>query len=96
MLRLVVSIKPVVPDDELMLITRRGIVNRQSVNGIRVIGRNTQGVRLINLDPKDLVVDVACVVSEEALEEVAEAVAGDGDLEAVSGGAVEIVGEGEE
>ena len=92
----VVAIKPVVPDDELMLITRRGIVNRQSVNGIRVIGRNTQGVRLINLDPKDLVVDVACVVSEEALEEVAEAIAADGDLEAVSGGGVEIVDVGEE
>ena len=89
----VVAIKPVVPDDELMLITRNGIVNRQSVNGIRVIGRNTQGVRLINLDPKDQVVDVACVVSEETLEEVAEAVATDGDLEAVSGGAVEIVGD---
>jgi DNA gyrase subunit A len=93
---LVVAIKPVVPDDELMVITRNGIVNRQSVNGIRVIGRNTQGVRLINLDEKDLVVDVACVVSEETLEEVAEAVATDGDLEAVSGGGIEIVGEEEE
>jgi DNA gyrase subunit A len=91
----VVAIKPVVPDDELMLITRNGIVNRQSINGIRVIGRNTQGVRLVNLDEKDLVVDVACVVSEETLEEVAEAAA-EGDLEAVSGGAIEIVGEEEE
>ena len=45
---LVVGIKPVVPDDELMVITRNGIVNRQSVDGIRVIGRNTQGVRLVN------------------------------------------------
>ena len=46
----VVAIKPVVPGDELMVITRNGIVNRQSVDGIRVIGRNTQGVRLVNLD----------------------------------------------
>ncbi|HEX6924853.1 MAG TPA: DNA gyrase subunit A [Longimicrobiaceae bacterium] len=92
---LVVAIKPVVPDDELMLITRNGIVNRQSVNGIRVIGRNTQGVRLINLDANDQVVDVACVVSEEALDEVAEAAAA-GDLEAVSGGAIEVVGDEEE
>jgi DNA gyrase subunit A len=92
----VVGIKPVIPDDELMVITRNGIVNRQSVNGIRVIGRNTQGVRLINLDEKDSVVDVACVVSEEALEEVAEAIATEGDLEAVRGGGIEIVGSDEE
>src|SRR5205085_10885636 len=49
----VVAIKPVAPGDELMVITRNGIVNRQSVDGIRVIGRNTQGVRLINLDSGD-------------------------------------------
>ena len=58
----VVAIKPVVPGDELMVITRNGIVNRQSVDGIRVIGRNTQGVRLINLDSGDMVMDVACLL----------------------------------
>src|SRR5690606_8314086 len=36
----VVSIKRVVPGDQLMVITKKGIVNRQSVDGIRVIGRN--------------------------------------------------------
>jgi DNA gyrase subunit A len=61
----VVAIKEVVPGDELMVITREGIVNRQSVDGIRVIGRNTQGVRLINLTGKDVVMDVARVVNEE-------------------------------
>jgi DNA gyrase subunit A len=61
----VVSIKEVRPGDELMIISRGGIVIRQSVDGIRVIGRNTQGVRLISLDPGDVVVDVACVVREE-------------------------------
>lgn len=60
----VVAIKEVLPGDELMLITRNGIVNRQSIDGIRVIGRNTQGVRLINLDDGDVVVDVARVVAE--------------------------------
>jgi len=64
----VVSIKRVEPGDELMVITKAGIVNRQSVDGIRVIGRNTQGVRLVNLDPGDSVVDVACVVAEDRLE----------------------------
>jgi DNA gyrase subunit A len=54
------------PGDELMVITREGIVNRQPVDGIRVIGRNTQGVRLINLSARDAVMDVARVVSENA------------------------------
>jgi DNA gyrase subunit A len=55
----VVAIKEVLPKDELILITRSGIVNRQSVEGIRVIGRNTQGVRLVNLGSSDFVMDVA-------------------------------------
>jgi DNA gyrase subunit A len=63
----VVAIREVVPGDELMVITRNGVVNRQSVDGIRVIGRNTQGVRLINLGPKDVVMDVAKVVREEVV-----------------------------
>jgi DNA gyrase subunit A len=60
----VVAIKEVCPGDELMLITRTGIVNRQVIDGIRVIGRNTQGVRLINLDNGDVVMDVARVATE--------------------------------
>jgi DNA gyrase subunit A len=55
----VVSIKEVVDDDELILITRKGIANRQPVGTIKVIGRNTQGVRLINLGKDDKVIDVA-------------------------------------
>jgi DNA gyrase subunit A len=90
-----VGIKPVVPDDELMLITRNGIVIRQSVNGIRVIGRNTQGVRLINLDTGDMVMDVACMVNED---DIAEAV-GDAESESPEGmaepGDAEELGEGE-
>ena len=38
------------PDDELMMITRHGIIIRLPVDGIRVIGRNTQGVKVMNLD----------------------------------------------
>jgi DNA gyrase subunit A len=59
-----VSIMEVLPDDELMIITRHGIVIRMPVKGIRVSGRNTQGVKLVNLDESDLVMDVARVVSE--------------------------------
>jgi DNA gyrase subunit A len=74
---MVVGIRPVVPEDELVLITRHGIVIRQRVDGIRVIGRNTQGVRLINLDAGDVVMDVACMVNED---DIVEAVSdGEGD-----------------
>jgi DNA gyrase subunit A len=55
----------VLPDDELMLITKNGIIIRMPVKGIRVAGRNTQGVRLVDLDGDDLVTDVARVVPEE-------------------------------
>ncbi len=61
----VVAIKAVRPGEELMLITRNGVVNRQAAAEIRVIGRATQGVRLINLDPEDVVVDVARVIQED-------------------------------
>jgi DNA gyrase subunit A len=61
----VVAIKEVFPDDELMLITRNGVVIRQSVEGIRVIGRATQGVRVIALDEGDVLVDVARLIPED-------------------------------
>jgi DNA gyrase subunit A len=61
----VVAIKGVQPTDELMLITRRGIVNRQRVGEIRVIGRATQGVRVMALDEGDVLMDVARVVPED-------------------------------
>jgi DNA gyrase subunit A len=62
----VVDIKEVVTDDELMLITQKGIIIRQPVKQISVIGRATQGVKLINLDANDRVVDVARVVTGDA------------------------------
>jgi DNA gyrase subunit A len=61
----VVGIKEVLTDDELMLITQKGIIIRQPVNQIKVIGRATQGVKLINLDAGDKLVDVARVVTAE-------------------------------
>jgi len=61
----VVAIKEVLDSDELILITKKGIANRQAVSQIKVIGRATQGVRLINLDKGDIVTDVARVVAEE-------------------------------
>ncbi len=69
----VVSIKEVSDDNELVLVTRKGIVNRQRVSEIRETGRNAQGVRLVNLDPGDAVVDVTRVVTEKEEHELAEA-----------------------
>jgi DNA gyrase subunit A len=85
----VVSIRSVTPGDELMLITRKGVVNRQRADDIRVIGRATQGVRLVALDESDEIVDVARVIADE------EEGAVDGDLveveEELGVGADEIV-----
>jgi len=61
----VVALKEVLPDDELMLVTRQGVIIRLPVEGIRVIGRNTQGVKVMNLDAGDSVMDVARVVKED-------------------------------
>jgi DNA gyrase subunit A len=69
----VVSIKEVTADDELVLITRNGIVNRQRVAEIRQTGRNAQGVKLVNLDRGDTLVDVTRIVSEEEERELTEA-----------------------
>jgi DNA gyrase subunit A len=60
-----VSIKEVLPEDELMLITQQGVVIRMPVKGIRIAGRNTQGVKLVNLDEHDTVVDVARMVPDD-------------------------------
>ena len=70
----VVALKEVLPDDELMLITKHGVVIRMPVKGIRVSGRNTQGVKLVNLDEGDLVCDVARLVVEDEgeAEEIGE------------------------
>ena len=61
----VVTVRAVAEDEQLMFITRNGVVNRQRVAEIRVIGRATQGVRLVNLDEGDVVMDVARVVIDD-------------------------------
>jgi DNA gyrase subunit A len=59
----VVSIMEVVDEDELIIMTQKGIIIRLPIHDIRTIGRVTQGVRLINLEDEDLVVDVERVPS---------------------------------
>lgn len=64
-----ISLLEVVDNDDLMIVTREGMIIRQSVNKISVIGRNTQGVRLIALNGKDKVYDIARIIAEEETEE---------------------------
>ncbi len=73
----VVAVKEVIDSDQLMIMTSVGQLIRMPVKGISVIGRNTQGVRLINLDENDKVSDVARVVIED------EEPVGEGDLDAM-------------
>jgi len=68
----VVALKTVNPDDDLMLISARGIMIRTGLDQLRDIGRNTQGVRLIRLDPGDKLVAVARVVKEEKTNDADE------------------------
>ncbi len=58
----VVAIKTVKTDDDIMIITAKGIIIRTGLDELREIGRNTQGVRLIKLDEDDKVVAVERVV----------------------------------
>ena len=61
----VVGTKLVADDDEVMLIANSGKVIRTAVSGISVMGRNTQGVRLIDLNESERVVDVARLAERE-------------------------------
>jgi DNA gyrase subunit A len=61
----VVAAKVVSDADEVMVMTTQGVMIRLPVAGISVIGRNTQGVRIINLASGDQVTDVACIASGE-------------------------------
>ena len=64
-----VSIMEVVDEDDLMIITSQGIMIRQSIKNINIIGRNTQGVKLIRLDEKSSIASVTKVIKEEETEE---------------------------
>ena len=66
-----VSIKNVSDSDDLMIINRSGIAIRMEVESLRVMGRATQGVRLINLRDDDTIAAVAKVLKDdEDLEDV--------------------------
>lgn len=60
----VIAISSVSDDDQLMFMSRNGIMIRMPAKDISVIGRNTQGARIMRLSPEDSVVSVAKVVGE--------------------------------
>ncbi|MBN1825093.1 MAG: DNA gyrase subunit A [Candidatus Eisenbacteria bacterium] len=63
-----VAIREVIDSDELMIMSRKGIIIRMAVGGISLMGRNTQGVHLINLDEGDTVVGMTRVVTDDTEE----------------------------
>jgi len=67
-----VAIKNVTDEDDLMIINKSGIAIRMAVADLRVIGRATQGVKLINIKESDSIAAVAKVQHEEEEEEAEE------------------------
>ena len=65
----VVGAQQVTDEDQLMLVTNKGKIIRLRVKDIRVIGRNTQGVRLIDLEDGERVVSLARLAEKEEEEE---------------------------
>ncbi|MGQ9799441.1 MAG: DNA gyrase subunit A [Ignavibacterium sp.] len=60
-----IAMMEVVDKDELVIISTQGMVIRQSVKDIRVMGRNTQGIRVIRLNEGDTIADIARVIPED-------------------------------
>jgi len=67
-----IAIKYVTDDNDLMIINRSGLTIRMSVSDLRVMGRATQGVRLINLKGDDAIAAVAKVEISEDAEDLTE------------------------
>ena len=61
-----IALKGVTNNHDLMIITHSGNIIRSPVSALRVMGRATQGVRLINLRENDTIASVACVLVNEA------------------------------
>ena len=71
----------VVDEDDIMIITTKGIMIRQPVETIKVIGKNTQGVKLLRLDEGAFISSITKVVKEESEEDSEEIPNEEGDSE---------------
>ena len=68
-----VTLKNVIDEDDLMIINKSGIAIRMAVSDLRVMGRATQGVKLINLKEKDAIAAVAKVMKDDDdVEDIAD------------------------
>mgnify|MGYP002576384319 CR=1 FL=1 len=74
---LLVAFKSVNDDNDLVIINKSGITLRIHVADIRVMGRATQGVKLINLDKRNDVIASVCCVDADPEEEVVEVIEGE-------------------
>lgn len=70
----VIGVVPVTDDDELLMMTVRGKIQRIAASDINIIGRNTQGVRIMTLDEGDSLTAIVPVPKEENLDEEVAAV----------------------
>ena len=76
-----VAVKNVSDEDDLMIINKSGIAIRMSVADLRVMGRATQGVRLINLKDSDSIAAVAKVMpDDENIDDVNDMEVNDGTV----------------
>lgn len=76
-----IAIQSVTDEDGLMIINKSGVAIRMGMDDLRVMGRNTQGVRLINLKNNDEIAAVAKVMMDKEVEEETEETAENNDQE---------------
>ena len=76
-----VALKSVTDSDDLMIINKSGIAIRMEVAGLRVMGRATQGVRLINLKENDSIAAIAKVIKDdETIDDINDIDVNDGTV----------------
>ncbi|MGC1389477.1 MAG: DNA gyrase subunit A [Bacteroidales bacterium] len=80
-----IALKDVTDNHDLMIITQFGNILRSPVSALRVMGRATQGVRLINLKESDIIASVACVLVNEE-EDAEKIISGENDIIAEENG----------
>ena len=67
-----IAIKSVTDDNDLMIINKSGITIRMKISDLRVMGRATQGVRLINLEKRNDTIASVCKVDSEDIEDISD------------------------
>jgi len=79
-----ISINAVTDEDDLMIINKSGLTIRMEVSDLRVMGRATQGVRLINIKGNDSIAAVTKVMKEDEVEEVEDEITDGADTGEIS------------